>query len=513
MDIGTNSIHMYLVAIDGDDYRILGREREMARLGDGCFREGRLPTETFIRGLETVRRFHQHATGRGIRRFFAFATSAVRFASNGGEFLEQVRKLTGIRVRVLSGEEEARLVFLAVQNSIDFDGKRAAVLDIGGGSLEVGAGDEKRVLVSTCLPLGCARLRDQFVHTDPISRRELRALEAEIDHRLDDGLRRVKVLGPSLLVGTSGTIQNLKQIAHRVKARDPLEQMHCARLTLGQVEELCERLEPLSAAERLKVPGLDPDRCDLLLPGALTLKRAMQKLDFDELIVSERAVREGAILDFMERNRSKLEMETKVPDVRLRNVLGLLERCTPDTRHPEQVARLALGLFDGTAPLHRMGPEERELLHYAALLHDIGYLVSYERHHRHSYYLIANTELDGFSRDEILVMANVARYHRRSPPRARHEEFASLSGRDRRTVSVLSALLRVAEGLDRGHYSIVRSLRVRLDGSGILLTVVAAGDPSLELWAASRYLEVVEEELKRTVRIRVERAGAAGEIA
>ncbi|MBI5367796.1 MAG: Ppx/GppA family phosphatase [Planctomycetes bacterium] len=513
MDLGTNSIHMYLVSIEGDDYRILGREREMARLGDGCFREGRFPAETFYRGIETVRRFHQHATGRGIRRFFAFATSAVRFAANGGEFLEQVRKLTGMRVRVLSGEEEARLVFLAVQNSIDLDGVRAAVLDIGGGSLEVAVGEKERILLTTCLPLGCARLRDEFMHSDPISRRDLRRLEEEIDHRLEAGMKKVAALKPALLVGTSGTLQNLTQIAHRRGKSSPLEQMHCARLTRDDVEEVCELLAPLSHEERLEVPGMDPDRCDLILPGALTVRRALQRLKFAELTISERAVREGAILDYMERNKGRLELEKRVPDVRLRNVMALLERCTPDTRHAEQVTRLALALFDGTARLHGLGPAERELMHYAALLHDIGYLVSYERHHRHSAYLIANTDLDGFAREEILILANVARYHRRSPPRPRHKEFATLSHRARRTVEVLSGLLRVAEGLDRGHYGIVRALRVRIDGTGIAIVAETAGDPSLELWAASRHLDLLESVLKRAVRVKVEKSGATGEIA
>jgi exopolyphosphatase/guanosine-5'-triphosphate,3'-diphosphate pyrophosphatase len=269
------------------------------------------------------------------------------------------------------------------------------------------------------------------------------------------------------------------------------------------------RLGRSSPKERLAIPGIDPKRVDTLFPAAIVLRMVLDLCEAEELTISDKAIREGVIYDFIQRHREKIKAEQETPDVRRRNVIGLARRCQVPPDHGDHVAKLALQLFDQTRTVHGYGRKEREWLEYAALLHDVGYMINPRQHHKHTYYLIKHSDLSGFQSEEIEIIANVARYHRRSHPQKKHIAYAALSGASRGVIDTLSAMLRVADGLDRSHFAVVRSLQVRL-GTTVTLSLQTAGDVELELWAAKGRADLLEKVLGRKVQfVKIHAKGAA----
>ena len=273
------------------------------------------------------------------------------------------------------------------------------------------------------------------------------------------------------------------------------------RVPAKQIRRLRKEVVALVLEQRLTMPGLDPRRADLVVAGAVLLDTILRRLGAEDLTLCDLALREGLVLDYIRRNRKHIAQVDSIPDVRRRSTLELAERCNYYAEHAQQVARLALALFDQTRAVHGLTDREREWLEYAALLHDIGAHISYERHHRHSYYLIKNGDLRGFDPDEIEVMALVARYHRRGTPKRSHEEYARLPAPLRRTVRTLASILRVAESLDRSHTQVISGLDLRDRGDDALLQVHTTGDAELEVWATNRHLQPFERLLGKPVRL------------
>jgi exopolyphosphatase / guanosine-5'-triphosphate,3'-diphosphate pyrophosphatase len=421
-----------------------------------------------------------------------------------------VAEQTGLRVRVVSGLEEARLIFLGVRHGIALTDEPVLAVDVGGGSVELMVGTRHQLLYAKSLKLGAIRAAETYLTRTPPTESMQRRLEEEVTRQLQAALESCAVKRFAAMIATSGMAGNLAEIIHLRRTGRPLLQQNLATVARKELSE-CEQLLARSTTKaRLAIPGLDPKRVDTLLPAAMVLRRVMELARADELTLCDKAIREGVIFDFIAKHRDMLEAERDVPDVRRRSVLALVRRCRAPEIHSLHVASLALRLFDQTKRLHALGEAERAWLEYAAMLHDVGYSVNVRQHHKHTYYVIKHSDLAGFTAGEIELVANIARYHRRALPARKHAPYESLTPKQRRTVRILSALLRVADALDRTHFSIVRTLDVRV-GSTMTITLHVAGDAELETWAAKGRADLLAQVFRRPVVYRLsvqEEAGA-----
>lgn len=501
IDIGTNSVHMIVVRVRPDfSFEVIDREKEMVRLGAGGLDGRRLTRDAMNAALQALSKFERLARSHQVDEILAAATSATREAENGGDLLKAIETQTGIRPRIITGTEEARLIHLAAVYGVETP-KPAVVIDIGGGSVEVtlGAGDQVRFARS--FKLGVIRLTERFVTSDPLSGRDERRMVSHIGELVDRYLAHIVTAGFDRVIGTSGTILSLGTVATAVErgvAPDEIRNLRVSSKAIRRVRKLVSA-QPLD--QRLELPALDPRRADLVVAGAVLLDTLLRKLGAGEITLCDLALREGLVLDFVQRNRRHIRQVDEIPDVRRRSAVELAERCGWEEAHARQVALLALALFDGLKSVHGLGDREREWLEYAAWLHDVGTHISYERHHRHSYYLIKNGDLRGFEPVETEVIALSARYHRRAEPSKEHEGYKDLPGPLRRTVRVLGAMLRLTESLDRSRHAVVRGLTVNTRADTLCVELEARGDAELELWAANRQLGPLERTLDRTLRL------------
>ena len=504
IDIGTNSVHMIVVQVRPDrSFEVIDREKEMVRLGSGGLGGRALTDSSMTAALQVLSKFCRLAESHDVDEIVAAATSAVREADNGREFLTTVRQRTGIRVRVISGTEEARLIHRAAVYGVDVSDNAAVVLDIGGGSVELTRGTAAQIQVAQSAKIGVIRLSEQFVRSDPLTARDERRLVRCIQSEIADTVDQITGLGFDRVIGTSGTILSLGQLAASEDGAVAADDLRNRRITAKQIRRLSRELAGMTLAERLRIPGFDPRRADLAVAGSILLDTILKKLGAKELTLCDLALREGLALDYIRKNQARIAKVEKYPDVRRRSVVELAERCNYFAAHASQVRRMALALFDQTQSNHGLGAREREWLEYSALLHDIGVHISYGRHHRHSYYLVKNGDLRGFEPEEVEVIALVARYHRRGVPKRSHEGYGDLSSELRRSVKTLAAILRVAEGLDRSHQQSVADLEIIVGGQDYLLRIRPAGDTELELWAAQRSVAPLERVLRRIVRFEV----------
>jgi exopolyphosphatase/guanosine-5'-triphosphate,3'-diphosphate pyrophosphatase len=503
LDIGTNSIHLVLAEVEPDfSYKILDRFKDMTRLGDGSFNERRLSPVAMTRALEVIRTLATLARNKGYERIEAVATSAVREAINGGEFVEEVARQTGITVRVVTGQEEARLIFLGVRNSMDLSSGRTLAIDVGGGSVELMVGRDNTMVQSQSLKLGAIRLKDLHLRKDPPSRGMVREMQGAIDAQLDAAFTRFRIKQFERVVASSGMAANVTDVIYQRRTGRPVPQLNLARISLKEIRAVEELVTDSSFKERLAIPGLDPKRADTLLPAAAVIRSVMERVDASDLIISDKAIREGIIYDFIERNREGLRAEQEIPNVRRRNVIGLARRCHYPEAHSHHVAKLATQLFDQTRSLHRLCDQEREWLEYAALLHDIGYVINQRQHHKHAYYLIKHSDLAGLSAEEVEMVAQIARYHRRALPDNSHAAFKVLGRESRRTLGVLGGLLRVADALDRTHFLVVQDVSVKV-GKAVKIRLHTNGDAEMETWAARSRADLLEQAFNRSVEFAV----------
>jgi len=502
IDIGTNSVHMIVVRVRTDlSFEVIDREKAMVRLGAGGLDGKALTTEAMTAALQALSKFKRLAESHSVDVILAAATSATREARNGGEFLARIEAETGIRPRVITGAEEARLIHLAAVYGVDVGSARAVVIDIGGGSTEITLGTATSIQAAKSFKIGVIRLTERFVTSDPLSGRDEQKLTKHVLSEIDRHCEQITAVGFDRVIGTSGTILSLGTVATAISGGTIPTELRNLRVSAKGIRRLRKEVVGLSLAQRLTIPGLDPRRADLVVAGAVLLDAILRRLGAEDITLCDLALREGLVLDYVRRNSKHIAQVDNIPDVRRRSTLELAERCNYYAEHAQQVVRLALAIFDQTRAVHGLTDREREWLEFAALLHDIGTHISYERHHRHSYYLIKNGDLRGFDPDEIEVVALVARYHRRGTPKRSHEEYSRLPAQLRRTVRTLASILRVAESLDRSHTQTIASLDFRDRGDDALLQVRTAGDAELEVWATNRHLQPFEQLLGKPVRL------------
>lgn len=504
IDIGTNSIHMIVVQIRPDlSFGVIDREKEMVRLGAGGLDGRALTPEAMHAALQVLSKFRRLAESHRVDEVIAVATSAVREAENGGEFLQAIQRQTGIRPRVISGTEEARLIHSAAVYGVGVPGDIAVVIDIGGGSVEVTRGSGAAIELGKSFKLGVIRLTERFVKSDPLERRDERRLVRHIQSEIGKYLDQVKRAGFDRAIGTSGTILSLGAVATTTEQHAATPVLRNRRISAKQLRRMRKELTGITLEKRLRVPGLEPRRADLAVAGAVLLDEIMRRLGADELTLCDLSLREGLVLDYIARHRKEIAQADRYPDVRRRSVFELAERCNFWPEHAQQVARLALTLFDQTRAIHGLTDREREWLEYAAIVHDVGVHISYEDHHKHSYYLIKNGDLRGFEPEEIDIIALVARYHRQGTPKRKHDEYGALGRKRRRIVRTLAAILRLAENLDRSHAQTVSSVELHDRGDDDLLQIRTPGDAELELWAAMRHAAPFERLTGKPLRIEV----------
>src|SRR5688572_8842402 len=509
IDIGTNSVHMIVVRVRQDlSFEIIDREKFMVRLGAGGLDGRALTDEAMNAALQAIATFQRLAQAHDVDEILAVATSATREARNGGEFLARIQRETGIRPRVITGAEEARLIHQAAVYGVDVGSGRAVVIDIGGGSVEITLGTSTSIQLARSFKIGAIRLTERFIKSDPLSERDERRLEKHVLNEIDRHCAQILEAGFDRVIGTSGTILSIGAVVATAARGTPPGELRNLRIAAKQVRRLRKELRTWDLESRLAIPGLDPRRADLVVAGAVLLDTVLRRLDADELTLCDLALREGLILDYVRRHKREIARIDSIPDVRRRSTIELAERCNYVSAHSRHVARLALAIFDQTRPIHELTDREREWLEFASLMHDLGVHISYPRHHRHSYYLIKNGDLRGFEPEEIEVMALVARYHRRGTPKRSHEEYGQLRPPLRRAVRILASILRLAESLDRSHAQVVSALELQDHGKDLLLELRAAGDAELEVWAAQRHVQPFEELMEKPVRLALRQQAA-----
>ncbi|HCU24174.1 MAG TPA: exopolyphosphatase, partial [Deltaproteobacteria bacterium] len=391
--------------------------------------------------------------------------------------------------------EEARLIYLGVASDVRLNGDTALFLDIGGGSVEFMVVNPQRILLLKSLKLGAARLKQMFLEKG--SAKEIKRLEKHVAAALKNLIPQVESLGFQHAIGTSGTINNLAAMSfystHKTQEYSPRD----ASLDYRDLKMLYMQLIHSTPEQRAAMKGLDPLRGDLIVSGATVALSFMKNFQMKELQICDKAIREGMVYDYIARNRFRLKTEEAIPDVRLRNVLRLAAKCNYGKEHAEHSAKLALQIFDQTQKLHRLGAVDRELLEYSALLHDIGYHIGFSRHHQHAYYLIKNAGLNGFTDEEIDILALAARYHRRSPPKKSQAEWAALPKASRRRVGWLAAMLRIADALDRSHFSVVDSVTLKIKKKRVTFRLQAKNDAEYEIWDAKNKCDLFQKLSRR----------------
>ncbi|MBD1837286.1 Ppx/GppA family phosphatase [Coleofasciculus sp. FACHB-64] len=507
IDLGTNSLHMVVVQIQPKlpAFSIIAREKDTVRLGDRDKKTGNLTPAAMERAIAALRRFQGIAKSLNAEQIIAVATSAVREAPNGRDFLKQVESDLGLSVNLISGQEEARRIYLGVLSGMELNNHPHIIIDIGGGSTELILGDshEPRSLSST--KVGAVRLTAEFITTDPISNGEFQSLQAYVRGQLEravDELRAVLQPGEQpRLVGTSGTIETLVTIHAREKLGTNPFSLNGYQLSLNDLRDLVNRLRRLNYLERAAIPGMSERRSEIIVAGAVILQEAMTLLGAELLTVCERSLREGVIVDWMLAHgliEDKLRYQSSV---RERNVIKTARKYGVNLEYSQRVAEFALSLFDQTQGiLHHWGSEERELLWAAAILHNCGHHISHSSHHKHSFYLIRNGELLGYTEAEIDVIANLARYHRKSAPRKKHENYQNLPTKQhRQIVAQLSALLRLAVALDRRQIGAIRQVQCEYNAETKELQLHLKptqldDDCALEIWSLDYKKDVFEAE-------------------
>ncbi len=498
LDVGSNSIRLLVAEYDpAVGLSVIDEVKDQPRLAQGLATTGRLDDAAIERALQALARMREVCRRRGVRRIAAVATAAVREAENGGEFVRRVQNELDIPLRIIDAETEAALSYRSVAHHFRLAGARTVVADIGGGSLELIGAVDGLVELTLSLPLGAVRLTELYLSGRRDPRREVTSLRTQVRKQLKKAFRS-REWTAATIIGSGGTFTSLGRMAIARRGLPVPETVHGVTVATAEVETLLDWLTGLKPEQRRAVPGLNPQRADIIVAGLAVTAELLALADGRALTVSAFGLREGLLLEMIGAE------QTTTADP-LRAIREFVERCQSDRRHVEHVRFLALMLHDQLGPAIGSGPEERGLLEAAGLLHDVGQLVSYRKHHRHSYQLIMHADRLNLSARDRALVALISRYHRKKGPSRKHEEFTALDPADQGIVRRLSALLRVADGLDRGHTANVQQITTRLTPDQLVIDVaprMAGVDLSLECWGAGRKADVLEQLLGREAVIR-----------
>lgn len=503
IDIGTNSIHMIVVKVTGkSSFDIIEREKEMVKLGAGVFASNYISDRAFELGIETIVRYVQLADRLEVDEIITAATSAIREARNGEDFLNQVVARAGLSPRIISGKEEARLIFLAVRNSIALENKQALVIDIGGGSTETVVGDRSNIFFGESMPLGVLRLLDMFGHRDAVSEGGKSVLEAHIRFVAEQTFTQIHDIGFEQVVGTSGTIRTMGEAAHIAAGGKSLQSVNAEVVQLKDIDKLTQKLLKMDLQERAEVEGINGKRADAIHLGGVLLTQLLTISGVKEITLCDASLREGMILDYLERHSHEITASAEPKNLRYRKAAHLVYKYESDWEENCHVADLALQIFDQTQDLHEYSSFEREVLEFAALLHDIGQFISFRQHHKNSRYIIKQTDPRGFNDEEMLLIRHLVRYHCKAKPTKKHKKFSKLSKNHRRQIQMLSGILRIAVALNKTKNRRVKHISCEISQEELEISVSGADNFDVEIWAARRSCEVLEDALKRQIEIK-----------
>lgn len=482
IDIGTNSFRCIIVEADPcGTFRVLDDEKASVRLGEGLTETGFISKAATARAVEALERMSKISHGLKAEIASVVATSAVRKALNSSQFIRHIEDKTGLRINVISGAEEAQLASLSVLNNFDMEQQRYAMADIGGGSVEIILATGHHAETVTSLELGAVFLTEKFLHHDPVEFGELKKLRKHIRKAL-----KKEGIGDGLpvncLIGSGGTMTNMGSMVMAMR-NENYESIHRYEIMHSEIIHLLAMLTRKTHKERLQTPGLNPERADIILAGMILTDELMRRCRTNLLKINAQGIREGLILQSLQ-DRGLREPTSKTRDWR-DSILEFARSCRFDEQHSTQVNRLAQKIFVTIAADNNLIERHAQYLEAAALLHDIGYFISYDRHHKHSYHLIRHANLFGFNPRERDIIANLARYHRKGKPKKRHENFTNLCQEDQKLVKQIGGILRLADGLDRRRNNQVNDIECHLNASYFEMKIIGAADLTVEHYGAS----------------------------
>lgn len=488
IDIGTNSVRLLLVRINPNgSYQPLTKQKETVRLGDKEFIDKILQSNAMERAAIVCKKFVELARAYRAEEIIAVATSATRDAGNKVQFLEMLKKEANLEVCTISGNEEARLIYLGVSSGLRLGYSKALFIDIGGGSTEVSVGDQKQYYFLHSFDLGSIRLTNMFLPDEkgPVTEERYDQIKSYIRHHAEDVIAEFSKYRIECAVGSSGTIENLARIAFVYLHKTSHESYE--KLEYEDLKKIVGAMCALPLEERRKFPGINAQRADIIIAGAAIIETFMEELGLSEIRVSKYGLREGLLVDYI--SKSEFSYMITQMSVRKRSIMQLGLACNFDEEHAHTVTRLALELFDSIQALgiYEFAENERELLEYGSTLHDIGTFLSYDTHQTHAYHLIRESNLLGFQPEEVEIIANLAYFHRKNTPKKKHPNLAGLSGDAVKSVKVLSTLLRIAEGLDRSHTGIISHVRFYIASTdSLVLEMHAQKECQLEIWEVEK---------------------------
>ncbi len=507
IDVGTNSFHMVIASMNSRGIlQIKSKDKEVVRLGSSSRDMKYIQPDAMERGINTIKNFSKIARSEKAE-IRAVATSAVREALNKEEFLSRVKSETGVSVELVSGQEEGRLIYIGAVHALPILSNRTLVIDIGGGSTETIVGRDGEVKCVASEKLGAIRLTKRFFTEDVITDAQISDCRNHIIGEWFPTLRRLIQCEFDTSVGTSGTIMNIAAMAALRKKKnlpDILNGLSVSRDDLLSIINVI--LNARTVKERAAIPGMDPNRADIIVAGALILEQALIILNIQKLLVSVYALREGIVFDTIQKKKA-IQEYPHLSHLRFETVYSLCKQYNINFAHAEHVKDITLKIFDDLEPIHKLGFQERELLEVASMLHDIGYTISHDQHHKHSYYIISHCVMPGFTNTESDIIANIARYHRKSHPKKKHENFAKLLPEQQETVKVLAGILRIAEGIDRRQMQLVKTVKTDFDDKEINIHLIPEPDrikPDIELWGAERRKLLMEETLGRKIKFHLD---------
>ena len=494
IDVGSNSIHLLIADVSAEGHlEVVDRVKEVVRLGRRSFSTGLLSEEAMDLAVRVLTHFRRLVEMRHVDRMRAVATSAVREARNRRQFIARIGSETGVQVEVISGREEAQLIYHAAQHALGLEGGPHLLVDLGGGSLELVLVEDRRALWMKSAKLGAARTAETFLVSDPPSPSQCKRLVSHFEAEIGEQMRGARRIGVVRAIGTSGTINTLVAMARAARGEE-LGALHGSTASAAEIARLCRKIVATDVAMRLALPGIDAKRVDQVHAAAMLADFVLRHSGAKEIVACLWALREGMLLELAQATKRS------APEIRRGSVNALATRFADHNLHGRRVARLALMLFDATAFPLELPESSRELLEYAALLHDIGHAIDHDRHNRHSYYLVKNADLLGFEPVEIEMIALALRAHRKQSAQLDSPEWQALSAGRRRVARGIAAILRVADSLDRSHRGVVKTVAVVYSPGRAQIEIGSGREKAdLELWTCERRIDLLEKLLDRRV--------------
>lgn len=510
IDIGTNSFHAIIVDIYSDgSFRTRDTLKELVQLAKGGLGKG-LSEGAMERGIAALKNIKLLCDNHGVEQIMAYATSAIREAENGGDFIQRSIDEVGIKINAIPGKIEAELIGYAVQHGVNLSEDPVLMVDIGGGSVEFIIGNKNEFFFLDSRKIGASRTTGIFKPSDPVTEEDIKKLRSHYKKELKEVRLALSDYKIDTIVGSSGTMQNIALMIAYMNSKSNEVKLNELEFNRKQFNTFLKQFIRLNRSQRMYAKGLDPKRLDFIVTGVLLVDYLMNYMDIKKVKISEQALREGIIIRYLKREMIGLPWQGDFKDPRKRSVFELLRKCHWHEAHSTHVTNMALTIFDFLKDELGLTDNDRELLEYAGYMHDIGYHISHNQHHKHALYIIKNSELKGFKEEEIHIMANVARYHRRSVPQKRHLSYWNLDGRVKKRIRRLSGILRVADGLDRSHYQNVKKLDLSLTDTELVIKILSYSDPQLEIWGALRKSHLLSDVLGRKVVIDPKDLGVIG---